>query len=156
MPSLPSGRHIALDPGRLDLLAKDAFDAYRVVDLMSIDCIEHIYAYMELVEVFETITPGQGAELHEDSAPAKSPLVTSDNRMVVSELVNVTDEWTEEDLEAIASFLLSERTQLYFSQWLDDVRIWQKQLCNSENSNIKIQALWCVNGVHPGQTGEMI
>jgi tetratricopeptide (TPR) repeat protein len=153
LPRLPSGREVAIRPERLDKLVKDAWSGRFVHELMMIQCIDDLLAFIDLVELKQI--DGDTDLKHDPlSKPEGKQFQQVGNVVPLDRIDLLAGMWSHDDVTALTDFLASDRAKQFLANLLVKTSDWQQKIINEGPQLARLQALWWREGVHPLQEEE--
>jgi len=155
MPQLPSGRHVAISAAPLNTLQHDAWQGHRVHEFMSIESVDDLYPYLEVMY----FRPKDGKEIEQYEFGAHSNLPPEDlepypSGYTIATLEDEFKQWDKEDQVAFEQYLFTdEGMQDYLEDLLKQIVESRSKLKTSASPRARLLAAWWEAGVHPLQEG---
>lgn len=156
MPQLPSGKHIGLYPNPLHEILEEAYNGFKVHELMMIKQQEDLFQYIEVL-YFKL---KEESEFRDDRYFSFSVVPPEELMPYPSgfNLISIQDElknWEDRDKKSFVNFLNSKRTEHFFEEIIQTVQDVQNELLDNPTTLQGILATWWKLGIHPLQDNEI-
>jgi len=148
---LPSGRHVAVDPEPLTRLTLGVNKARNAHHLMAIREVEDLYRWVALLTLVAVDSLGSDQrDTAKDIPGAPDGFVGLPTGIRLADWRSVADEWSGEDVAAMAVFV-DERVRPWIAEEMDVVRRCQEALRASPTTLPGMMAAMWEAGCHPVQ-----
>ena len=151
MPTLPSGKHIALDPSPIQKLVDDAINGISTHKLMEIESIDHLFSNIDIVYFRVCKQPNKELSLAKFSIVPPDGMEPYSSGFNLISIKNEVEKWPTQDRDAFIDFLNEERANLFMEDLLKTVKKYQENLTDNPATLQGMLALWWKLGIHPLQ-----